>query len=79
MVVSHCSAVLGGVTIPVLVGSGVTSENYHMYRQAHALIVGSDFKFSGQWHEEIDPARVKAFMEKIKQVRHIPIESTMIM
>ncbi|GFR87393.1 mitochondrial uncharacterized protein f13e9.13 [Elysia marginata] len=77
--VADVKAVLGGVTIPVLVGSGVSSDNYHLYRQAHALIVGSDFKYSGHWHEEIDPDRVKAFMEKIKQVRHIPVESTMIM
>ncbi|GFN95953.1 mitochondrial uncharacterized protein f13e9.13 [Plakobranchus ocellatus] len=77
--VAEVKAVLGGITIPVLVGSGVTSENYHLYRQAHALIVGSDFKYSGQWQEDIDPARLKVFMEEVKKVRHIPVESTMIM
>uniref|UniRef100_A0A0B6Z9V4 BtpA family membrane complex biogenesis protein n=1 Tax=Arion vulgaris TaxID=1028688 RepID=A0A0B6Z9V4_9EUPU len=77
--ISEVKAVLGGVHIPVLVGSGVTQENYHHYRQAHGLIVGSYFKRNGSWDEEIDRSRVKAFMENVSKVRHIPVESTMIM
>ncbi|XP_013080594.2 uncharacterized protein F13E9.13, mitochondrial-like [Biomphalaria glabrata] len=72
-------AVLGGVTIPVLVGSGVTQDNYHLYKQAHALIVGSHFKHSGHWHENLDLKRIESFMETVRQVRHVPVESTMIM
>ncbi|KAH9499743.1 hypothetical protein Btru_077714 [Bulinus truncatus] len=72
-------AVLGGINIPVLVGSGVTQDNYHLYKQAHALIVGSHFKHSGHWQEILDPKRIESFMETVRQVRHFPIESTMIM
>ncbi|BFZ19485.1 hypothetical protein BsWGS_22523 [Bradybaena similaris] len=76
--VAEVKAVLGGVNIPVLVGSGVTKDNYHLYRQAHGLIVGSDFKWNGNWQENIYSSRVKAFMENVSSVRHIPVESTMI-
>ncbi|XP_059141215.1 uncharacterized protein F13E9.13, mitochondrial-like [Physella acuta] len=76
---TEVKAVLGGVTIPVLVGSGVTQDNYHQYSQAHAVIVGSHFKLDSNWLEEIDVARVQKFMETVHQVRHVPIESTMIM
>lgn len=78
LIVFFSPAVLGGVNIPVLVGSGVTKDNYHLYRQAHGLIVGSYFKRNGNWQEDIDSSRVKAFMENVSSVRHIPVESTMI-
>lgn len=78
LIVFFFPAVLGGVNIPVLVGSGVTKDNYHLYRQAHGLIVGSYFKRNGNWQEDIDSSRVKAFMENVSSVRHIPVESTMI-
>ncbi|CAL1532747.1 unnamed protein product [Lymnaea stagnalis] len=76
---TEVKAVLGGVNIPVLVGSGVTKDNFHLYKQAHALIVGSHFKRSGHWQEELDPLRIQSFMETVRQVRHIPVESTMIL
>ncbi|CAG5117649.1 unnamed protein product [Candidula unifasciata] len=77
--VAEVKAVLGGVSLPVLVGSGVTRDNYHLYRQAHGVIVGSYFKRNGNWQEEIDSSRVKDFMENVTSVRRIPVESTMIM
>ena len=73
------SEVLGAVNIPVLVGSGVTIDNFHQYRQAHAVIVGSHFKRQGHWENSIDEARLQAFIEKVEQIRRSPTESTMIM
>ncbi|XP_005089900.1 uncharacterized protein F13E9.13, mitochondrial [Aplysia californica] len=77
--VAEVKAVLGGVNIPVLVGSGVTIDNFHQYRQAHAVIVGSHFKRMGNWENPIDEARLQAFMEKVDRIRCSPTESTMIM
>ena len=67
------------MNIPVLVGSGVTLDNFHQYRQAHAVIVGSHLKRMGNWANPIDESRLLAFMEKVDAVRQSPTESTMIM
>jgi hypothetical protein len=53
-------AVAGAVSIPVLVGSGVTPENVAGYADADAFIVGSALKQGGLWSNPIDPARVQA-------------------
>ncbi|XP_053127348.1 uncharacterized protein F13E9.13, mitochondrial-like isoform X2 [Hemicordylus capensis] len=53
------------VKIPVLVGSGVTLENVKDYLGANALIVGSYFKKGGYWVNDLDPDRVKRFMDHI--------------
>ncbi|MBN1991903.1 MAG: BtpA/SgcQ family protein [Anaerolineae bacterium] len=58
------------VTIPVLVGSGVTLENVDRYLAiADALIVGSYFKQSGHWAQAVDFNRVKPFMDKVNKLR----------
>ncbi|XP_039270567.2 uncharacterized protein F13E9.13, mitochondrial-like [Styela clava] len=57
------------VDIPVLVGSGVTTENVHQFVNADALIVGSHFKASGLWSNEMEHSKVKNFMEKVKELR----------
>ncbi|XP_060080271.1 uncharacterized protein F13E9.13, mitochondrial-like [Ylistrum balloti] len=57
------------VNIPVLIGSGVTNDNLHMYSSASGLIVGSHFKKDGQWQNEIDPWRVHTFMEEVVKLR----------
>lgn len=36
------------VALPVMVGSGVTVNNLHLYTKANALIIGSHFKFDGR-------------------------------
>jgi len=46
------------VSIPTLVGSGITSENMQCFDAADALIVGSSVKEGGQWFNRLDPARV---------------------
>lgn len=63
-------AVKQAVQIPVLVGSGVTTENVDRYLDvADALIVGSYFKYNGLWHKGVDSERVKAFMAKVNRLR----------
>ncbi|XP_076003026.1 uncharacterized protein F13E9.13, mitochondrial [Genypterus blacodes] len=57
------------VSIPVLVGSGVTYDNVERYLHANGMIVGSHFKTGGHWANAMDPQRVKRFMEKIHEVR----------
>ncbi len=57
------------VAIPVLVGSGVTADNVADYRPASdGLIVGSYFKRGGNWANEIDFARVEAFMKRASEI-----------
>lgn len=57
------------VDLPVLVGSGVTSENVQQYIQASALIIGSHFKEGGHWTGPVDMSRVKSFMAKVERLR----------
>ncbi|XP_066493707.1 uncharacterized protein F13E9.13, mitochondrial-like [Tiliqua scincoides] len=57
------------VKIPVLVGSGVTLENVKDYLDANALIVGSYFKKAGYWANDLDPDRVKRFMDHAGKLR----------
>jgi uncharacterized protein len=46
------------VSIPVLIGSGVTAGNIKNYSaHADALIIGSDVKVNGQWQNELDRGR----------------------
>lgn len=57
------------VTIPALIGSGVTYDNVEDYLKANAMIIGSYFKKGGHWANEVDPERVKRFMKKIQECR----------
>ncbi|KAI4898635.1 hypothetical protein NFI96_025999 [Prochilodus magdalenae] len=57
------------VKLPVLIGSGVTYDNVEHYLDANALIIGSHFKKDGRWENNVDPDRVKRFMEKMRQLR----------
>nr|CAH7719836.1 unnamed protein product [Callosobruchus chinensis] len=56
----------GAISLPILVGSGVTYDNLEKYLSADALIVGSYFKEGGKWSNEIDENRVGKFMNKMK-------------
>jgi membrane complex biogenesis BtpA family protein len=67
---SELDSVRQAVSIPVLVGSGVTLDNLaHYLSRADALIVGSHFKRDGQWENEVDRDRVVAFMERVNELR----------
>ncbi|XP_066289599.1 uncharacterized protein F13E9.13, mitochondrial-like [Branchiostoma lanceolatum] len=57
------------VDIPVLVGSGVSTENLPTYLRANGLIVGSYFKKNGRWQNEVDLDRVDRFMDRLSTLR----------
>ncbi len=60
----------GAVGCAVCVGSGVTVDNVADYwPNADALLVGSHFKRDGDWRNEVDPARVTAFMDAVRELR----------
>jgi membrane complex biogenesis BtpA family protein len=48
------------VTIPTLVGSGVSPENISSFAAADALIVGSSVKDGGLWSNPLNDGRVRA-------------------
>jgi uncharacterized protein len=57
-------------TLPVIIGSGVDIENIQDYWDfADAFIVGSSFKKSGKWENEMDKNRVQEFIQKINEFR----------
>ncbi|MDP2337258.1 MAG: BtpA/SgcQ family protein [Bacteroidota bacterium] len=56
--------------LPVLVGSGITAGNIENYWDlADAFIVGSWFKQEGNWEKPVSEERVKAFMNKVQDLR----------
>ncbi|KFB41588.1 AGAP004840-PA-like protein [Anopheles sinensis] len=60
----------GKTNLPLIIGSGLTLENFTNYRQlSHGAIVGSHFKSNGHWAEELCPKRIKAFMNHVKTLR----------
>ncbi|XP_033753916.1 uncharacterized protein F13E9.13, mitochondrial-like [Pecten maximus] len=67
--VTEMKDVAEAVSIPVLIGSGVTKDNLQMYSSANGLIVGSHFKKDGHWENDIDPWRVHTFMEEVMRLR----------
>lgn len=62
------NSVAHSVSVPTLVGSGITIDNILDYSSADALIVGSSIKQDGLWSNEIDSdgarALVRAFAQK---------------
>ena len=56
---AEVQAVADAVSVPTLVGSGVTAENIKTFAQADALIVGSSIKFDGLWSNRIDVPRAR--------------------
>lgn len=55
------AAVSQAVTIPVLVGSGLTPDTLEQYAAADGFIVGSAAKRDGVWWNPVDPARAADF------------------
>jgi len=59
------------ISIPVMVGSGVTIENVESYlHAADGLIVGSYFKSNGNWKNGVDFNRVETFMRRVVELRN---------
>jgi len=48
------------VSIPTLVGSGVTPDNIETFATADAFIVGSSVKEDGLWSNRLSDARLQA-------------------
>lgn len=60
------------VSLPVLIGSGVTVDNLHRssaMSHANGCIVGSHFKYGGLWHNDVDFDRVKRFMDEARKIQ----------
>jgi hypothetical protein len=53
-------AVADAVSIPVLVGSGITPEKLVAYPEADGFIVGTALKREGVWTNPVDPVRATA-------------------
>jgi membrane complex biogenesis BtpA family protein len=57
-------------SLPVLVGSGVTQDNVAgIFRFADAVIVASSLKHEGYWWNRVEPRRVAAFMDVVRNLR----------
>ncbi|HYH08667.1 MAG TPA: BtpA/SgcQ family protein [Thermoanaerobaculia bacterium] len=51
------------VSVPTLIGSGITPENIALYREADAFFVGSSVKVGGVWSGALDAERVRAVVD----------------
>ena len=61
---------LGATSLPVMLGSGISAENLHVFwPHADGYIVGTAFKRGGDWRNPPDPARIRRFMREVKQLR----------
>jgi membrane complex biogenesis BtpA family protein len=59
-----------GNQVPVLLNTGAKVENIHQFLQvADGVIVGSSLKVNGYTWNPVDPARAKAFMDAVREVR----------
>ncbi|XP_077376393.1 uncharacterized protein F13E9.13, mitochondrial [Festucalex cinctus] len=57
------------VSLPVLVGSGVTEHNADRYLDASGLIVGSHFKDGGLWSNRLSAKSIDNFMARMRRLR----------
>ena len=56
------------VSVPTIVGSGITTENLPHYAAADAFIVGSSIKKDGLWSKPIDLDRVCALVRAFRNL-----------
>ena len=61
-------AVVESVSIPTLIGSGVTADNLSRYADADAWIVGSSVKQGGHWTGPVDPDHVAALRRAYESI-----------
>lgn len=59
---NEVEAVSRAVSIPTLIGSGITPENIANYSSASAFIVGSSVKHDGLWENPLDETRVQSLV-----------------
>ena len=65
---SEVEAVSSAVSIPTLIGSGITPENIASYPSAAAFIVGSSVKQDGLWENPLDERRVLAVVRAFQRL-----------
>ena len=58
-----------GISVPTIVGSGITTENIVNYSHADAFIVGSSIKKDGVWSSPLDLDRAR---ELVRAFRDLP-------
>ena len=59
-----------GDRVPVLMNTGARADNVARFLEvADGVIVGSSLKVDGQTWNPVDPARVSAFMERVREAR----------
>jgi len=63
---AEVDAVSQGIGVPVLIGSGITSENIARYPAADGFIIGSSVKHEGVWSNPVDELRVRAITQAFK-------------
>ena len=63
---SEVNSVGDAVSVPTLVGSGITAENIQEYQNADAFIVGSSIKQDGLWMNPIDRERARALVREFE-------------
>lgn len=60
---TEVQSVKSSVKVPVLIGSGIDEKNIKDYWDfADGFIVGSSFKKQGNWENDVDAAKVRAFV-----------------
>ncbi len=68
--VEEVKAVKNAIKIPVIIGSGIDTENIQYYWNfADAFIVGSSLKKEGNWENEVDRSRVVKLMNEVKRLK----------
>ncbi|HSS18909.1 MAG TPA: BtpA/SgcQ family protein [Pyrinomonadaceae bacterium] len=60
---NEVAAVSKAVSVPTLIGSGITPENIGQFSSANAFIVGSSIKANGLWSNAIDKDRTQELVE----------------
>ncbi|MFW5680148.1 MAG: BtpA/SgcQ family protein [Pseudomonadota bacterium] len=64
------ATIKGATTLPVLVGSGVTSANVgDILSVADGVIIASSLKQDGVWWNPVDPDRARTFMAEVARLR----------
>jgi membrane complex biogenesis BtpA family protein len=63
----------GAVQIPVIAGSGFNEENFReILKHADAAIVGSWFKYRGDWRNPVSAERVRRLMDSVRNWKEFP-------
>ena len=65
---SEVNSVARAISVPTIVGSGITVENIAQYPDADAFIVGTSIKKDGDWSNPIDPDRARALVRAFRDL-----------